>query len=210
MTEPLYSAQLDLRGRLCVVVGGGAVASRKVAALAQCGAHVRVIAPAVDDAIRALPGVEIQEREFRPGDLANAWLAVAATDDPAVNTRVAHEAETSEVWVNVADRSAPSSFVVPAVVRRGAISIAVSSGGASPALSARIRDIVAEAVDPAYADFAEWIAGQRARVQGAVPDAAARARILRRTADDSVFRCFSQQGPAAADAMVDEWIADAE
>lgn len=197
MSGPLYPAFLDLSGKRCVVVGGGAVARRKAEALAEAGARVVVIAPQVDPALTGM--AEVVSREYRAGDLEGAWLAVAATDCAEANRQVAADGDAAGVWVNVADRSAPSSFIVPAGVRRGPITIAVSTAGASPALAAKVRDVVAEAVGPAYGEFAAFLNDARPRVQAAVADPEARRRLLRQVADDGMFECFCREGRVAAE-----------
>lgn len=137
-----YPLQLNLSGRLCVVVGGGAVGRRKLAGLLQAGARVRLIAaasvPMADDALEFLP------RPYRDGDLEGAFLAFAATDNPAVNAAVAAEARHRGIPVNRADSAADSDFLLPANLRRGDLLFSVASGGRSPALAAILRDQLAE------------------------------------------------------------------
>ncbi len=148
---PYYPVLLDLRDAPCLVVGGGAVACRKAAGLCAAGARVTVVAPAVGP----LPAeVTVHRRPYAPDDLAGARLVVAATDDPAVNARVAQDARARGVWVNVADDPDAGDLVLPAVAARGALRIAVSTGGASPALARRIR----EALEAAYgAEYGELV-----------------------------------------------------
>ncbi len=155
---PRYPLFLDLAGRPCAVVGAGTVAERKVAGLLACGARVTVVAPEACPALaaRARAGEGTWTRRgFEPGDLDGTVLAFAATSDPAVNQRVRAEARRRGVWVNVADDPGGSGFHVPAVVRRGAVAVAVATGGASPALAAWVRDRVAEAVPPAVGEVAD-------------------------------------------------------
>jgi precorrin-2 dehydrogenase / sirohydrochlorin ferrochelatase len=133
-----YPVSLTVEGRPCLVVGGGAVARRKVEGLLAAGAVVTVIAPEVDADLAALP-VRVERRPYRPGDAAQFRLAIAATDDPATNAAVAADAEAAGVWVNAADDFAGSSFTLPSVARRGPIVVAVSTGGQSPALAVWLR-----------------------------------------------------------------------
>ena len=143
-----YPALLDLRGRDCLVVGGGAVARRKAAGLLAAGARVRVIAPRVAE----MPdGVEIVTRHFQSADIAGMALVIAATDDPAVNAEIAREAASWQVWVNVVDDPGAGSLILPSVVRRGALQIAISTGGASPALARRLREQLEEEFGDEYA-----------------------------------------------------------
>ncbi|MGH3148329.1 MAG: precorrin-2 dehydrogenase/sirohydrochlorin ferrochelatase family protein, partial [Rubrobacter sp.] len=129
----LYPIFLNLSGRRCVVVGGGEVAGRKARKLLQAGAEVVVIAPEIHpDLTRA--GLETQQRAYRDGDLEGAHLAFTATDSREVNAAVALEAGERGIPVNVADRPSDGDFARPSTLRRGRHQVAVSTGGASPAL----------------------------------------------------------------------------
>jgi uroporphyrin-III C-methyltransferase/precorrin-2 dehydrogenase/sirohydrochlorin ferrochelatase len=141
MTYPLM---LDLTGRRAVVVGGGPVALRRAQALLAAGAQVHVIAPQVDPALAGLP-VTVTRRRYRDGDLAGAWLAHAATDDPAVNGAVAAEAERLRLWCVRADDAARSPAWTPAVTRHGDITVAVTAGG-DPRRAQRLRAAIALAL----------------------------------------------------------------
>jgi siroheme synthase-like protein len=146
-------ACLDLRGRSCLVVGGGRVAAEKVAGLLACGAAVAVVAPAIDDELRDRQ-VSLIERRFEPSDLDGRFLVVAATNDRGVNATVSAEAGRRSLLCNVADDPELCSFILPALVRRDPIIVGVSTGGASPALAQRIRDDIADLVQPRHADLA--------------------------------------------------------
>ena len=141
---PRYAIMVDLAGRRAVVVGGGPVALRRTRTLLESGANVVVIAPVVLPELAALP-VTILLRRYRPGDLAAAWLAHAATDDPVVNARVAAEAERSRIWCVRADDGAASPAWVPAVTRQGEVTVAVTSGR-DPARSKQLRAAIALAL----------------------------------------------------------------
>jgi uroporphyrin-III C-methyltransferase/precorrin-2 dehydrogenase/sirohydrochlorin ferrochelatase len=135
---------LDLAGRRAVVVGGGQVALRRTRMLLEAAAHVVVIAPVVLPELAALP-VTVLPRPYRDGDLAAAWLAHAATDDPLVNAQVAAEAERNRIWCIRADDGASSPAWTPAVTRHGPVTVAVTSGG-DPARSQQIRAAIAVAL----------------------------------------------------------------
>ena len=145
----LYPLFMDVSGSRCVVVGGGGVASRKVRGLLESGARVVVVSPEVSPEVEAMD-VTIERRPYRPGDLAGAALAFAATDRREVNAAVTREARENGIPVNVADRPAEGDFALPSVLRRGGLQVAVSTGGASPTLARRVRD----ALEPSFA--AEW------------------------------------------------------
>src|SRR5215468_4470832 len=141
MTYPLM---LDLTGRPVVVVGGGRVALRRAEGLLAAGALVYVIAPEVDPALAGLE-VTVSRREYRDGDLAGAWLAHAATGDPAVNARVADDAQRSRIWCVRADDAAASAAWTPSVARDGEITVAVTAGG-DPERAKRLRAAIAFAL----------------------------------------------------------------
>jgi uroporphyrin-III C-methyltransferase / precorrin-2 dehydrogenase / sirohydrochlorin ferrochelatase len=141
---PRYSLMVDLAGRRAIVVGGGRVALRRTRILLESGANVVVIAPVVLPELAALP-VTVLPRRYRDGDLAAAWLAHAATDDPLVNARVADEAERNRIWCVRADDGAASPAWTPAVTRHGDVTVAVTSGG-DPARSQRIRAAIGVAL----------------------------------------------------------------
>lgn len=148
-----YMACLDLEGRSALVVGGGSVALEKTRGLLECGARVTVVAPQIDDELAALD-VELVRRGYRASDLEGRFLVVAATSNSSVNRRVHRDAEARSLLCNVADVPELCNFILPAVVRRDPIAIAVSTGGASPALAQRIRDDVAALVTPEHAALA--------------------------------------------------------
>jgi siroheme synthase-like protein len=138
-----YPVFLDLRGRLAVVAGGGPVAVRKMRGLLEAGAHVRVISPELSE---ELP-VEWKRRRYRRGDLAGAALAFAATNDRAANRRIAEHAAELGIPVNVADRAAECSFLVPARIRRGRLQIAISTSGDSPRVAKSLRKQLEKLLD---------------------------------------------------------------
>jgi siroheme synthase-like protein len=152
---PLF---VELAGRRCLVLGGGGVAARKVDGLLAAGAAVTVISPDVTPALAALAAehrVEHVARGYAPGDLAGFALAFAATDDGAINAAVAAEGRRFGVWVNAADDPAHCDFILPSVLRRGALTVAVSTGGASPALARVIREEIEACVPAGYAALAD-------------------------------------------------------
>lgn len=173
-TQRYYPAFLDLHGRRCVVVGGGAVGERKAAQLLAAGAVVTVVSPAVTPAVRAWAAggrVEWRERPYAPGDLTGAFAAIAGTDDAHANAAVREEAARERVLLNVVDDAPSCDFIAPAVVERGAVTIAVSTGGASPALARKLREALERWPALAWADAAETLAQARAdlRADGANP-----------------------------------------
>lgn len=145
LPRPTYPLSLDLRGRRVVVVGGGPVAARRASALADAGARVEVIAPFVCEDLRDAR-VELHVRDYAPGDLAGAWLVHTATGEASVDAAVAADAEAQGTWCVRADDAAASAAWTPAVVRRDAVTVAVTAGG-DPTRAVRIRNAIGAALD---------------------------------------------------------------
>jgi siroheme synthase-like protein len=134
---------LEMTGRRCLVIGGGVVAERKIAGLLGVGAAVTVISPKVTEAISHWSknnSIQLEGRCYRIGDLAGHQLVFVATDDADVNDRVYQEGKSCGAWVNAADDPDYCDFILPAVIRRGDLTVAVSTGGASPAATRAIRE----------------------------------------------------------------------
>jgi siroheme synthase-like protein len=161
-----YPVFLDLSDVPVLLVGGGAVATRKLEGLIAAGARVTVVAPVICDAVRAMPA-DLVVRSYVADDIAQHQLVMTATDDPEVNAKVARDARAAGVFVNSADDPVNCSFILPAVHRQGAVIAAVSTGGASPALAQHLRSRIAEIVTPQVARAAEELARQRREIQAA-------------------------------------------
>ena len=160
-----------------MVVGGGEVAQRKVEALSEAGGRVKIIAPSLTPQLSEMARtgtIEAILRPFAAGDLRGSFLAIAATDDPNTNKMVTAEARRRRVLLNVVDQPQAGSFIVPSVVRRGNLTLAVSTGGASPALSRRVREEMEDYLGPEYALLAEIAGRVRRRLwrRGVVSSAA--------------------------------------
>jgi precorrin-2 dehydrogenase/sirohydrochlorin ferrochelatase len=175
-----YPVLLVLRHRLCIVVGGGAVAARKIGPLLECEARVRAVAPDFSPSVAALGAanrVELVARPYQPGDLAGATLAIAATDDPDINHAVWQEAEERGVLVNVVDDPEHCTFTVPATVRRGPLLLTASTGGASPSLAREIRERLEREYGPEWGTFAAWLGEIRERVKSSFSEPDRRAQV---------------------------------
>lgn len=147
---------IDLRAESgpALIIGGGKVAARKAKSLAEAKFRIVVIAPAIADAIRALPWVTVMEREFVSADLPDVApysLVFACTDSREVNQEIGRLARAARIPVVVADRQAESTFFTPATLRDGDLAVAVSTGGASPGLASLIRQRIAAAIGPDWA-----------------------------------------------------------
>jgi precorrin-2 dehydrogenase / sirohydrochlorin ferrochelatase len=137
-----YPLFLDISGRLCVVVGGGSVAERKVGRLLDCGARVEVVASTLTAALGALAGegrIVHHEEDYHAGRIRGAFLVIGATDSGAVNERISCDARALGILVNIVDQPERCDFILPSVVARGDLAIAVSTSGRSPALARKLR-----------------------------------------------------------------------
>lgn len=149
-----FPITLQLSNQLCVVVGAGAVGQRKLAGLRRAGARIRLVAPDAPPSL-ATPDLELCRRPYHPDDLNGASLVFAATNDRALNAAIAWQARAAGLLVNVADAPEEGNFTLPALARQGELTIAVSSGGASPALSALVRDLLSKELGPEWATVLE-------------------------------------------------------
>lgn len=151
--SPYFPVCLKIAGRQCLVIGGGRVGERKVKGLLAHGAVVRVISPELSEPLSALlraGTIDWLDRLYQEGDLAGAFLVIAATDDPAVQERVHAEAEARNILLNVADVPKWCNFILPATARRGDLAISVSTAGKSPALASALRQTLEGQFGPEY------------------------------------------------------------
>jgi siroheme synthase-like protein len=156
-----YPIFLQLTEVPVLLVGGGRVALRKAEALLAADATLTVVAPQIDPALHAAAR-QCHVRPYRSGDIAGHRLVMIATDDPAVNAAVAADGIAAGVWVNSADDPANCTFILPAVAREGAVTVAVSTGGASPALASHLRaELQQWLADIGAAAAAERLSAQR-------------------------------------------------
>jgi len=207
----LYPVMLRLAGRRCVVVGGGAVAERKVAGLLECGASVTLVSPEATPILEGLAGaarITWERRTVSGKDVARAFLVFAATDNLEVNRRVAQAVSEAGGLANVADDPAGGSFHVPAVLRRGGLSIAISTSGNSPALARRLRQRLEQTLGPEYEAFLAALGQLRERAQKSIPSAEARRRIYLQALDSDLFEHAARGDPAAVEARIAALLAD--
>lgn len=201
-----YPIMVDLSGKRCLVAGGGTVAERKVARLVECGAEVVVVSPRATARLKALASagrISLRHRPFRPADLAGAFLVVAATDDPEVNRAVAAGARRAGGLVNVADDPAACSFLVPSVLRRGDLTVAISTGGGSPALAKRLRERLEQTVGPEYEAFLAALGRLRRRAREVIADPEARRAVYRRAVESDLFEAAARGDAAAVAARIE-------
>ncbi|MBI2846680.1 MAG: bifunctional precorrin-2 dehydrogenase/sirohydrochlorin ferrochelatase [Chloroflexi bacterium] len=169
-----YPVFLDVRGKRCVIVGGGAVAERKARALLRCGARVTVMSPILTAGLRRMAErgkLEHIARNYEAEGLACAFLCIAATNEPLLNRKVSMDARVKGVLTNVVDDPDCCDFIAPSIVRKGDVTIAISTGGSSPALARRMREELEKYLSPEKAKLASLLSEvrQQLRAQGKRP-----------------------------------------
>jgi len=163
-----YPVFLNVKGRKCTVIGGGQVALRKVITLLEDGAKVKVISPELCPELASLASrkeISVLDREYRSGDLKGVFVAIAATDSSIINRLVAAEAREKSVLVNVVDDASYSDFIAPSIVRRGEITIAISTSGQSPALARKLRTKLEKEFGEEYARLGRLLGEVRAEAK---------------------------------------------
>lgn len=192
---------VGLANRLCLVVGGGTVAFRKVAGLLAAGAIPVVVAPEIVGELAALAergAIRLAQRPCDMADLDGAFLVIAATDDPALNRAISEEARARGALVNVVDVPDESNFIVPAVVRRGEMNVAVSTGGASPALARRLREQLEAQFGPEYEQLVDLLAELRPEIMARYEPGKPRLDAALRLVDAGLHRTILARGVDAA------------
>ncbi|OAT85515.1 precorrin-2 dehydrogenase/sirohydrochlorin ferrochelatase family protein [Desulfotomaculum copahuensis] len=190
-----YPISLHLAGRRCLVVGGGSVAERKVLSLLACDARVTVVSPRVCPGLRKMAAagrIDWHCGEYHNTVLDGIFLVIAATDQDAVNRLVSKECLERNLLVNVVDDPPHGNFYVPAVMRRGPLQIAVSTGGHSPLLARKIKEELARRYGPEYGEFAVWLGEIRTRLLENISDPEKRHRILASLVDDQVLLLLAE------------------
>jgi len=184
-----FAAYLNLRGKRGIVVGGGPVAALKAETLLRSGAQVTVVAPELCPRLAELTlvgALRHEAKRFQPGDLVGAEITIAATDDPAVNEAVSAAARSLRIPVNVADNAALSSFIMPSVIDRPPLQIAISTAGASPVLARKLRTLIESLLPFAYGRLAALAARFRAASKRRYPEPDARRRFWEDVMDGPV------------------------
>ena len=151
-----YPVNLDVKNRRCLVVGGGGVGARKVQTLLECGAIVTVVSPAITGNLLKLAdtgSLVLRQRSYRESDLDGMFLVIGATDDEDLNRRISGDAQQRNMLCNIADRPEACNFILPSIVNRGDLVIAISTSGKSPAFAKKLRRRLQKEFGPEYADF---------------------------------------------------------
>lgn len=194
VTNAFYPAFLNLKGEKVIVVGGGKVAERKIAALLKTGADVTVISPEITRKIekeKQRAGLKHIHRQYRKGDLKNAFLVIAATDSPGVNDMVSKDAPC---LINVVDTPHLCNFIVPSVIKRGPLTIAISTSGVSPALSRSIRKELEKSFSPEFSDYLKSLKVIRSEAIKTIRDKRQREDFLKAVASEKMIQMLREKG----------------
>lgn len=198
----LYPMFVDLEGRRCAVVGGGRIAEERAAKLIDHGAVVRLVSPQTTSGLTRMIAegaiAEHRQRTYRPEDLEGCFLVIAATDLDAINRMVWQDAEARNMLCNVVDAPSLCDFIVPSVVRRGELALAVTTGGASPVLARRIRRQLEEAYGPEWEALTALLRDLRDELKARHPDMPGRRAAVEALMESDVLRLLADGEEAAA------------
>ncbi len=196
-----YPIFLDIAGKRCVIVGGGKVAERKCMPLLASGAKVTVISPEITSLLekqREKGMLRHIGRNYRAGDIRSAFLVIVATDSAEINRGVVSDAESQGVLLNVVDNPSLCNFIVPSVLRRRHLTIAVSTGGVSPAMARTIRKGLEQLYGPDFSKYLRFLRDIRKSVMGEIQDRRKRGLLLKQLASDEILRTLANKGFQAA------------
>jgi len=169
---PYYPIYIDIEDRSVLIVGGGTVCARKAETMMRYGARVTIVSPEITDEIAAWEhaGVlAVQRKMYAESDLEGASMVIASTDDQCVNARVARDCRRRRIPVNVVDVTHLCEFIVPAIIEKGSIQIAVSTGGKSPAIARTIREDLQKAIGPEYTEVNDLLGTLRKSAKKVLP-----------------------------------------
>jgi precorrin-2 dehydrogenase/sirohydrochlorin ferrochelatase len=193
-----YPAFINLKNKRCLVIGGGKVAERKVMSLIKTGANVTVISPELTSRLQKQKDKNIIrhiKRKYRKGDATGFFLIIAATDDEAVNKQVSEDAAC---LINVVDRPDMANFIVPSLVQRGPLTIAVSTSGASPAMAKALRKELELMYGKDFGFYLSFMTGFRKKVIHDIKDKKSREKIFKKAASDDIIAILRAKGFKAA------------
>jgi len=193
-----YPAFLDLKNKNSIVVGGGKVAERKAGALVKAGANVKIISPELTEGLEKLVKqgkLDHIRRKYRKSDAKNCFIVIAATSSPDINRKIASDAQC---LVNVVDSPSAGNFIVPSSVSRGGLNIAISTGGASPAMSRTIRKEMEKHYDAEFSRYLRFVELTRKRAMKDIVDNSKREEFLKYIASDDMLALLRNKGFGSA------------
>lgn len=202
-----YPAFLNLQGKKAVVVGGGSIAERKILSLLKAGAAVTVVSPAITARLRKekeKKSLTHIARSYRKGDLRESVLVIAATNSPSVNTQIAADAP---FLVNVVDVPKECSFIAPSVIKRGPLTIAISTGGISPAFSKTIRQELEKIYGQEIGEYLKFVGSIRKKALAGISDTKKRSRFLKDLASGKILQSLRAKGFQVVRKAIEEKLA---
>lgn len=204
---------LNCRGRLCLIVGGGKVAERKADTLLNAGASVHIVSPILrSEKLQRLANEKAlrwTKRKYQSDDLTGAFMVHAATDDSMLNLKIAEDADRLGVLVNVASNGEAGTFINPTVLRRGRLTLAVSTSGAGPMAARGLRDDLEEQFGPEYEDYLDFLYRMRSIIREEVGSADARRRLLHKAYRMDMLGEIRREGYAPwSEDKIKQWIAN--
>jgi precorrin-2 dehydrogenase/sirohydrochlorin ferrochelatase len=197
-----YPAFLNLKNKKAVVVGGGKVAERKVRLLVKAGANVKVISPVITKPLEKLRdngNLKHVNRNYIKRDLKNAYIVIAATSSAEINTKIAGD---SENLVNVVDTPSEGNYIVPSVVTRGPLTIAISTEGTSPAVSKTIRKEVEKHYSKEFTNYMRFLEVMREKAVAEITDSSKRRKFLKSLASEELIYIVRNQGFGSASEII--------
>jgi siroheme synthase-like protein len=204
-----YPVYIQMYDQPCVVIGGGNIAEGKVEGLLAAGARVTIISPALTHRLQEMAQqgqIDYQPRTYQPGDLAGAFMVICATDQVEINQQVWQEASANRQLVNVVDDTPRCNFIAPAILRKGDLTIAISTGGKAPALAVRLKERLQEEIGPEYARFLELAGQLRDQLARHVPDFETRKALWYQLVDSNALEYLSQGDESAAIETISETV----
>jgi siroheme synthase-like protein len=178
---PYYPIYIDIEDRAVLIVGGGAVCARKAETMMRYGARVTIVSPAITDEIAGWEreaALVVRRKTYENADLDGASIVIASTDDPCVNARVARDCRRRKIPINVVDVTHLCEFIVPAIIEKGSVQIAVSTGGKSPALGRTLKEELQRSIGPEYAEVNDLLGTLRKSAKRVLPTDADRKRFF--------------------------------
>lgn len=201
-----YPVCLDIRDRHCLIIGGGSVGTRKAEALLRCGACVTVISQDISDRLKALAAetdkLMVRNTVYTPGDLDGMTLVFCATSDRRLNQRIADDSKQRGILCNVADIPEASDFIVPSVVRRGDLTIAVSTAGSSPAFAKKLRKDLSEQFGDEYEVFLELMGKIRKKLLAGAHDPHLHKTLFEKLIEGQLLKLIKNNDRIAVDALL--------
>lgn len=200
-----YPVNLDIRRQTCLVVGGGAVGTRKVKTLLDCGAAVTVVSPEVTNPLSALAEenrISLKQRPYQASDLDGVFLVIGATDNMDLNRTIHDDARKRGKLCNIADQPDLCNFTLPSIIERGDLIIAISTSGKSPAFARRLRKQLSAQFGPEYAEFLKLMGAVRKILLDRTRDPEAHRRVFESLIDQGLLKCIQDGDRARIDNML--------